>query len=113
MVSGTSYLCFRIGLELELPFLVRWRVTGEHHGSGTRSLLISTDDKMGVQYVITAPVEDDPEAKRAKVDTVYRHFHAHDLERFFKYHKGAQVGFLLGTPSLSLSDPSMNECVCL
>ena len=75
---------------------VGWRITGQHEGTETRSLLLSTPDPNGVRFVITAANSDTgPAAKKAKTDS-YDHFALSHMKRYFKYHNGAQGVAVLG-----------------
>lgn len=75
-----------------------WRVTAEHAGSETRSLLLSTDDALGAKFVVSAPINGagpSPE-KKLKSTEEFSHFKLSDLTRFKDYHRGAQGMAVLG-----------------
>lgn len=84
-----------------------WRVTGQHSGEGTTSLLLATNDPLGVKFVVTAPAAADssivPAAKRIKTnekETSIAHFALANLTRFAEAHRGngqgvATLGFAL------------------
>jgi hypothetical protein len=83
-----------------------WRVTAEHEGSETYSLLLSTDDALGAKYIITAPKSAEntaPIDKKPKCED-FSHFKLSDLNRFKDYHRGAQGMAVLGFALNSKSD---------
>ena len=78
-----------------------WRIIGEHRGSETRSVLLSTVDPTGVKFVLTCQQDKGSEAsdaypaKRIRKDADANtesldHFSATHLDRFAAYHRGAQ-----------------------
>lgn len=94
-----------------------WRVTGQHVGEGTYSLLLATNDPLGVKFVVTAPSSaasaandgaaaesaQAPAAKRIKTtesEVSIAHFALANLTRFAEAHRGngqgvATLGFAL------------------
>jgi len=73
-----------------------WRVTAEHVGGGTRTLLVTSSDPCGVKLCITAPHGDDvPCSSSASsadcVEEMYDHFSLWHVERFKASHSGRQV----------------------
>jgi len=55
-----------------------WRVTGQHIGTTTQSLLVTSKDPNGVRFIVTAPREIDA----APADGTYDHFDKKHLDRF-------------------------------
>jgi len=76
-----------------------WRIIGQHDGTQTRSLMLSTPDPSGARFLVTCHVEGQDAAasptKKPKAPQ-YDHFAAAHLERYAKYHKGAQGVAVLG-----------------
>lgn len=70
----------------QLIFGLGWRVTAEYVGAGTRSVLVTSQDSRGVKIVATA-LEKNTKSGQPEP---YRHFAAHNLERFFKVKRGFQ-----------------------
>ncbi|KAL3906825.1 MAG: hypothetical protein SGILL_009119, partial [Bacillariaceae sp.] len=70
------------------------RVTGVHHGSGTRSFLVTTKDLGGVQVVVTA--KNDSEVETSTEGQEFQHFQAANIDRFFESQKGRQGIAVLG-----------------
>ena len=89
-----------------------WRITGQHEGDETRSLLLSTVDPSGARFIITcnraaAPAAATPSpepagapeteaAKPIKTAQTFDHFARSNLARYFSYHNGAQGIGVLG-----------------
>jgi len=72
-----------------------WRITGQHEGTETCSLLLSTVDPAGIRFVITAKAAQS--VKKAKADpAAYDHFAATHINRYTSYHNGAQGVAVLG-----------------
>ena len=83
-------------------------MTGQHSGEGTTSLLLATNDPLGVKFVVTAPAAADssvvPSAKRIKTNekdaTSIAHFALANLTRFAEAHRGNGQG--VGTLGFAL-----------
>ena len=81
-----------------------WRVTGQHEGAETRSLLLSTVDPSGVRFVVTCKrgtagdggSERDVSPGAEQDGPEYDHFARAPLERHFAHHGGAQGISVLG-----------------
>jgi hypothetical protein len=81
----------------QLVYGFGWRVTAEHDGVDTYSLLLSTDDMLGAKFVVTGPKNDsksdeasDPATKKTKKENEFSHFQLSNVTRFKDYHRGAQ-----------------------
>ena len=66
-----------------------WRVTAEHVGEGTRSLLVCSEDPCGAKMVVTAKTRD-------VADEPYNHFNSSTVQRFHDMHAGRQGIAVLG-----------------
>ena len=83
-----------------------WRITGQHEGHETRSLLLSTVDPSGARFVVTcargeaALPSDGAEAGEAAATTAeaepFDHFARAHAERYFASHNNAQGVAVLG-----------------
>ncbi|KAG7361384.1 hypothetical protein IV203_036484 [Nitzschia inconspicua] len=72
------------------------RVTGLHHGCGTKSFLVTTKDLGGVQIVVTAK---DPSSNVPWNDgkrEYYQHFDQGNIDRFYQNQNGKQGIAVLG-----------------
>jgi len=62
-----------------------FRVTGMHKSVESYSLLITSEDEIGVQYVVTQLIKSDS-PKKQKTETKYEHFGSRALNRFYDAH---------------------------
>ena len=68
-----------------------FRVTGYHHGDQTRSMLVTSKDSEGVQFVITSVAKPDNDKIASNIDKQeYHHFLKGSIESFFAEHNGRQ-----------------------
>ena len=78
-----------------------WRITGQHEGPETRSLLLSTVDPSGVRFVVTcdraadATAAPQPAASEPAAEP-FEHFSRTPLQRYFANHNDAQGIAVLG-----------------
>jgi len=81
---------------------VGWRITGQHSGPGSSSVLVTGPDPDGVHLIYTALNEkrvdgSEPPSKRARgADEEFDHFNPAHVERFSKAHNGRQGCAVLG-----------------
>lgn len=73
-----------------------WRITGQHAGHGTRSLLLATPDPAGARFVVTCACGDDDATAAAQGAEPVDHFSRAHLERYFASHNHAQGIGVLG-----------------
>ena len=79
----------------QMLYAFGWRVTAQHTGAETRSLLLSTVDPRGAKFVVTCEQSGDA-AKRPRQSRALDHFAKKHLQRFRAYHNGAQGIAVLG-----------------
>mmetsp|Transcript_10077 Transcript_10077/g.11563 ORF Transcript_10077/g.11563 Transcript_10077/m.11563 type:complete len:744 (-) Transcript_10077:556-2787(-) len=78
-----------------------WRVTAEHVGTSTRSLLVTSMDACGVKLVVSTCQEKSVERSLQEEEgEYYDHFDSRNIVRFYEAHQGregvAVLGFELG-----------------
>lgn len=76
-----------------------WRVTGQHTGAGSRSMVVQSPDTNGVKFVFTChnslTISDLQGAEVTSGEETYKHFDATNIQVFSKSHAGRQgVGVL-------------------
>lgn len=72
-----------------------WRITANYHGPETVTLLITSPDKTGTRFVVTAPTPK-AQGKKQKVVEEFDHFTKQHLDRFFDEHSGHEGCAVLG-----------------
>jgi len=73
-----------------------WRLTAQHVGEKTRSVLVTSQDAKGIKMVITTKRSADDGAGPGTDSNVYDHFDPVHLERYSKCHNGFQGIAVLG-----------------
>lgn len=75
-----------------------FRIVGSHDGAATRSLVLSSRDPKGVQFVVTAheklKLNEVADAESLEKEDSLKHFDASNLARFSKHHKRQGIASL-------------------
>jgi hypothetical protein len=85
----------------QLQFGVGWRITGACTTETTRSVLVASEDPLGVKFVVTCALKEVAdfvleEGVSRGISEKWMHFGSASVERFFGYHRGKQGIGVLG-----------------